>query len=580
MLRYAGFRAAALVSIIMLLCAGCGGGQSTIAVPAQQAVLQPAASGWPAGLPVDGVQPWEQLGADGYVIPAARDASIYNGDSEFCRGAEYAHSSVVGLSDHGDAVLFCSGAPLSGEYTWAYWRLELGGVQPGAVSTDVNLLPMSNGEASEYWLGLSDYGAGRWQWHGPFSESHLRLSTAEYIAAGSDYLSEYGNLFICVAACNGATFDVVGVAANARDDGDTEAPPAPAGLTATPIAGGLELAWQPVVADDLAGYRVYWRDDWFFDRQATGLSSVGWLEGHTRHILPLGTDAPAHLRVSAIDISGNESALSDLVVANPLAGVAPPLQLTASAPSGMLNDAITLTATGADNYDWDLDGDGSYEVTGDTVGTQAADTSATGMIRPAVRGSVGDAGCIACGGVSVIITGNTRPVASAIADPQSGAAPLTVTFTGTAHDAEDGVEALAYAWDFDGDGIYEADTDTLAPADQEYDTAGVYGVKFRVTDSDGAWDVDTIPVQVLPAPDPSNQPPVADLSGSTDSGDPPLQVHYDAGASSDPDGTIVEYAWDFTGNGIYTGITDVPTHTYEYTEPGLYVCKEIGRASC
>jgi len=572
MLRDPELRAAALVSIIVFLCAGCGGGQSTIAVPAQQAVLQPAASDWPAGLPIDGVQPWEELDAGGNVIPAQRAASIYDGDSEFCCGAEYVYSSLVGLTDHGDAVLFCSGAALSGEVTWAYWRMLMYGEQPGAISADVNPLPMSDGSQSEYYLGLSDYGAGNWDWYGPFSDNHVRLSTAANVAAGSDYLSPLGNLFICAVACNGATFDVVGVAANACDDADTEPPPAPAGLTATPIMGGLELAWNGVIAGDLAGYRVYWRDDWFFDQQATGVKTVGWLEGNTRHMLPLSTDAPVHLRVAAIDLSGNESGCSELAIATPLTGAAPALQLTASAPSGMLNDTITLTATGADSYDWDLDGDGSYEVTEDTTGTQPADTSATGMIRPAVRGSLGDAGCISCGSVSLLIAGNSRPVATAYANPASGTAPLSVTFTGSGADADGTIEG--YAWDFDGDGTYDYNSDTQPnPPVQVYSNAGLYNAKLRVTDDQDAWDVDTVAVNVLPPPDPLNQPPVADLSGSTAGGNPPLQVHYDASASSDSDGTILWYAWDFTGDGIYTGLTDVPTYTYEYNEAGLYICK-------
>src|SRR5690606_5866685 len=115
-------------------------------------------------------------------------------------------------------------------------------------------------------------------------------------------------------------------------------------------------------------------------------------------------------------------------------------------------------------------------------------------IRPRVRASGSGGEAVALGSVSLIISGNSRPVASASADPQSGLAPLDVTFTGEAEDAEDMPGALEFAWDFDGDGIFETGTDTLTPSPQTYAAAGSFNAKLRVTDSEGAWDVNTISI--------------------------------------------------------------------------------------
>jgi PKD repeat protein len=57
-----------------------------------------------------------------------------------------------------------------------------------------------------------------------------------------------------------------------------------------------------------------------------------------------------------------------------------------------------------------------------------------------------------------------------------------------------------------------------------------------------------------------NQPPVAVASADPDHGSAPLTVQFSADGSSDPDGSIVAYAWDF-GDGSTSSEAD-PAHTY------------------
>jgi PKD repeat protein len=61
-----------------------------------------------------------------------------------------------------------------------------------------------------------------------------------------------------------------------------------------------------------------------------------------------------------------------------------------------------------------------------------------------------------------------------------------------------------------------------------------------------------------------NAPPVAALTASPASGAAPLSVTLDASASSDPDGAVVSYRWDFEGDGSVDAVTATPavTHTY------------------
>lgn len=57
-------------------------------------------------------------------------------------------------------------------------------------------------------------------------------------------------------------------------------------------------------------------------------------------------------------------------------------------------------------------------------------------------------------------------------------------------------------------------------------------------------------------PPPANQPPTAAFSSSSEG----LTASVDGSGSSDPDGTVTSYAWDFGDGGTGTGVR--PTHTY------------------
>ncbi|MCB1219086.1 MAG: hypothetical protein H7A35_06440 [Planctomycetales bacterium] len=532
---------AAAVSIA-LASFSCGAARQSIDAqpqgPLMELQTQAGSSGWPEGIPQDNIQPWEELDAEGYVIPAARLASAINLESEFIPGVERFSSSGE-VSDNGEAS-HISSAP--GTTAQAMYRIPLGGGHPGVVSVDANLV-----SGRGYYIGLADYGSSRWQWHGPFTDNHIRISTA----LQGPYTSSLGSLFVSVLVHNGSYADVIGIGVNTEDPGDTTAPPQPTGLQATPVASGLLLDWDSVIAGDLAGYRIYHSDAEFSDGSQAGVSRVDSLEGMLQHQLSSPAGEQQHVRISAIDISGNESPLSDMVSAAALDGSAPKLILTVNQPNAGLSEPVFITASGAVSYDFDIDGDGSYDITGDSSGEAFVDTSRKGIIRPRVRATGTEGSAIALGTISLVVTANSRPVASATATPQNGQAPLNVGFTGLAEDVEDAAEALSYAWDLDGDGFYEPDTDTLVPGN-EYFVPGIYGVKFRVTDSEGAWDVDTVPVLISSAP--GNIPPVAVLRGSQFSGQDSLEVEFSAIDSYDPDGSITDYEWDFDGDGFFNEV--------------------------
>lgn len=80
------------------------------------------------------------------------------------------------------------------------------------------------------------------------------------------------------------------------------------------------------------------------------------------------------------------------------------------------------------------------------------------------------------------------------------------------------------------------------------------------------WDILEVDLTISEAPSPpENEPPVADANGPY-TGTEGQPVTFDGSASTDPDGTIVSYYWDFGDLNTGTGVS--PTHTY--AEDGTY----------
>jgi PKD repeat protein len=183
-------------------------------------------------------------------------------------------------------------------------------------------------------------------------------------------------------------------------------------------------------------------------------------------------------------------------------------------------------------------------------------------VRPTDGGSDGWASnAVAVG------TPNLAPIAVLGAEPTAGLAPLTVKFSATASGDLDGAIAK-YEWDWNGlvGGEEWEDTGGLGVATHVYEEAGSYLATLRVTDDGGGTDTDLVLIKVrMPVP------PVASLDGGPTSGFAPLAVVYDASTSSDADGEVVDYKWDFdgTGNYAYDSVAEAVT-TFYYYEPGTY----------
>jgi hypothetical protein len=461
-----------------------------------------------SALPADGVQPWEKVDSRGFVIPPpkGRGTSSVPGSSYFKSGAErFLDGGTV--ATNGDALSVQAGP---GSLSYAIYRFPMGGVQPSAYALDVNLTPMGS-QPAEYWVGISNYTSNTWQWSGPYHDAQI----TNVVVAGSNSLSGSGSFFVAVTGTGDTGFDVVGVTVVPEDAADTTPPPVPSGLHATPVAGGLELQWNDVIAGDLAGYQVYWSYSPFSAAIDNGVNKTEWLENTTRMVLPVQLlQRNVYVAISAIDTNGNESALS--TSAGPFKSKSGTtllnFRVTTPVVSAQRGDTLEITASGAEVYDFDMDGDGDFDSTGSASGTAPISTAGTGIIRPRVRGTSADGKAVAFGSVSLIVSGNQRPSVSLTASPSRGVAPLNVAFDSDAQDLDGAI--VEYAWDFEGDGIFDT-TGGTPSTNHSYNTPGLYNAKLRATDDQGAWDVDGVTVQVTgasgadgwlaaePRPDPS-----------------------------------------------------------------------------
>ena len=66
-----------------------------------------------------------------------------------------------------------------------------------------------------------------------------------------------------------------------------------------------------------------------------------------------------------------------------------------------------------------------------------------------------------------------------------------------------------------------------------------------------------------------NRPPIATFTGSTTSAQTGVSVNFDATSSSDPDGTIISYLWDFGDGSTSSGVTA----SHSYASAGSYTVR-------
>ena len=191
---------------------------------------------------------------------------------------------------------------------------------------------------------------------------------------------------------------------------------------------------------------------------------------------------------------------------------APRAALTAAPGTVIIGQAGALSATGStdDNgiakFDWDLDGNGSFETPTGT--TPTASTSFTTLGSKTVRVRVTDVhGATSSASAAIVV--HRAPTAAFSAAPSPAVVGEQVVFDGSGSGDDEPI--AKYEWDLDGDGAFETNTGTTPRATRTFAAPGALTTRLRVTDSHGAQDVVARELTVLAQPPADTVAPVVRL---------------------------------------------------------------------
>jgi RHS repeat-associated protein len=151
--------------------------------------------------------------------------------------------------------------------------------------------------------------------------------------------------------------------------------------------------------------------------------------------------------------------------------------------------------------------------------------------------------------VNITVTTPNQPPVASPGGSYSGNSGTLIQFNGSGSSDSDGT-ITNYQWNF-GDGTSGSG---LAPL-HAYASPGTYAATLTVTDNGGATTTANTSAVIT---SPSNQPPIAHPGGpySAVSGTP---IQFNGTSSSDPDGTITHYQWNFADG---TGSGASPSHIF------------------
>jgi PKD repeat protein len=296
-----------------------------------------------------------------------------------------------------------------------------------------------------------------------------------------------------------------------------------------------------------------------------------------------------------------------------VAGNAPVALADANPSNGPVPLSVEFTGTGIKSngkiilHEWDLDGDGVFELAIDEFGSAVPKPSAIRfLLNHATCGSLstlefylngqligsanGTTGCI-CNSEEPAFTFSGEEVLSHWNDAGGNVLRVTagsdvavgyieaelITVGGSSSTCiYDGVGNQCATRDlcngFQWGGDFSASTDpsvdtTVSTASWTYSEVGTVNAVFRVTDNEGMTDTASVTTTTVRVGGPGT--PVVTAEATPVDGDAPLTVTF--GGSATDDGAIALWEWDFDGDGAFdSSSADSPAATFTYTEAGVF----------
>ncbi len=266
-----------------------------------------------------------------------------------------------------------------------------------------------------------------------------------------------------------------------------------------------------------------------------------------------------YLSLSAKKVAQVDASSKEYIITNP------ELTLDLTAPLKIDFDAIQIEKIVDKkkfqilSYEWDF-GDGSSIATGQKVSHIYTEKGPNGgrykvvltVVFKDLKEGIEDKNIFS----KDIVFSNELASTTFTISPNSGSAPLTVTFDASLSSDADGDIEL-YEWDFNEDGFY--DDAQGVTAEHTFEKIGTYTIKLRTIDSSGQSNFAEEDLEVLPGSEPK-----AFITVNSDAGEFEVSQSYlfDASKSESPnDSKLVKYKWDF-GDGNQAN-TRTANHAYK-----------------
>ena len=359
-------------------------------------------------------------------------------------------------------------------------------------------------------------------------------------------------------SCDGSEERFASLTVSLDNDGDGLAdgndPDCATNVTPTANPGGPYNATfnSPIVFDgsgstDADGSIVSWAWDFGDGSSGTGSSPT-----HTYL-----SDGTFTVVLTVTDDGGATDTASTTATITP--APIPPSANAGGPYSGVVGSVISFDGTASSDadgavvaYSWDF-GDGGMASGSSPTHSYSVDGSFT--VTLTVTDNDGLTGTDSASAVINPAGGNTPPVARANG-PYSGTEGSALQFSSSGSLDPDG-SIVTYAWDF-GDG----NTSAIANPSHIYAAAGTYNVSLKVTDDagDSTSDATTATIETIVV----NAPPTANANGPY-AGYVGDTIVFDGSASSDADGAIVRFDWDFGDGTMAADAGPTPTHAYAAT---------------
>ncbi|ELZ91032.1 PKD domain-containing protein [Haloferax sulfurifontis ATCC BAA-897] len=250
-------------------------------------------------------------------------------------------------------------------------------------------------------------------------------------------------------------------------------------------------------------------------------------------------DAPGRytVRLNVVDDRGADATLSQQVVVreneNPTVTM-PSLSTIRESQRVQIALETVEDPDGIRSIEWDIDGDGSVDRTGeavflsyDTPGTYTVSVTATDAFGATTTRSR-----------EIVVVANEPPTAEFEPNETRAKELDPIRFDASATTDDGRIDA--YRWDLNSDGEIDAEGESVTHA---FETPGTVTVTLQVVDDLGETDSARREIRIEPNPTPTpryDQSPAKVAVGMT--------VTLDASSSTD-DGSIERYSWDLDGDG-------------------------------